>query len=65
LFYAIHHSASVCGASGEKHRVKDYRHGSDAGAGVWKVEIKTQFASGGTLLKEPRVIESAFALTVA
>jgi hypothetical protein len=35
------------------------------GAGTWKVEIKTQFTVGGTFLKEPRVIESAFALTVA
>jgi hypothetical protein len=35
------------------------------GAGAWKVEVVTQFASGGTLLKEPRAVESAFALTVA
>jgi hypothetical protein len=34
-------------------------------AGTWKVEVVTQFASGGTLLKEPRTIESAFAVTVA
>jgi hypothetical protein len=34
-------------------------------AGTWKLEIKTQFSSGGTLLKEPRAIESAVVLTVA
>jgi hypothetical protein len=34
------------------------------GAGKWKAEIKTQFATGGKLLKEPRVIESGFTLTV-
>jgi hypothetical protein len=34
-------------------------------SGTWKVEIVTQFTVGGTFLKEPRVIESAFALTVA
>jgi hypothetical protein len=33
--------------------------------GTWKVEIKTQYAgSGDTILKAPRVIESAFVLTV-
>ncbi|MDR1218257.1 MAG: DUF4469 domain-containing protein [Treponema sp.] len=36
------------------------------GAGLWKVEITTQYAgSGNTVLKSPRVIESAFTLTVA
>ncbi|MDR1218401.1 MAG: DUF4469 domain-containing protein [Treponema sp.] len=36
------------------------------GAGAWKVEIKTQYAgSGNTVLKSPRVIESAFTLTVS
>jgi hypothetical protein len=35
------------------------------GAGTWKVEIKTQFTVGGSFLKEPRAIESVFALTVA
>jgi hypothetical protein len=35
-------------------------------AGEWKVEIKTQYAgSGDTELKTPRVVESAFTLTVA
>jgi hypothetical protein len=34
-------------------------------AGTWKLEIKTQYTVGGTLLKEPRVIESAIVLTVA
>jgi hypothetical protein len=35
-------------------------------AGVWKVEIKTQYAgSGDTALKAPRIIESAFTLTTA
>jgi hypothetical protein len=33
-------------------------------AGAWKVEVATQFASGGTLLKEPRVIEFKGELTV-
>jgi hypothetical protein len=34
-------------------------------AGEWKMEIKTQYAgSSGTELKTPRVIESAFTLTV-
>jgi len=28
----------------------------------WKIIIKTQFSSGGTLLKEPRTVESGFAL---
>jgi hypothetical protein len=34
------------------------------GAGKWKVEVKTQYTVGGTFLKEPRVIESRFVLTV-
>ncbi|MDR2807504.1 MAG: DUF4469 domain-containing protein, partial [Spirochaetaceae bacterium] len=35
-------------------------------AGTWKVEIKTQYAgSGNTFLKNPRVAESSFTLTVA
>jgi hypothetical protein len=34
-------------------------------AGTWRVEIETQYAgSGDTALKNPRVIESAFTLTV-
>ncbi|MDR2150528.1 MAG: DUF4469 domain-containing protein [Spirochaetaceae bacterium] len=33
-------------------------------AGKWKVEVKTQYTVGGTFLKESRVIESHFALTV-
>jgi hypothetical protein len=33
-------------------------------AGKWKVEVKTQFASGGTRLKEPRIIEFKGELTV-
>jgi hypothetical protein len=33
--------------------------------GSWKVEIKTQFTLGGKTLKERRVIESKFALTIA
>ncbi|MDR0411211.1 MAG: DUF4469 domain-containing protein, partial [Treponema sp.] len=31
--------------------------------GVWKVEIVTQFTTGGTFLKEPRVLESGIELT--
>jgi hypothetical protein len=33
-------------------------------AGKWTAEVKTRFASGGTLLKEPRVIEFKGELTV-
>jgi hypothetical protein len=33
-------------------------------AGMWKVDVVTQFASGGTLLKEPRTIEFKSELTV-
>jgi hypothetical protein len=34
-------------------------------SGSWTVEIKTQYTVGGTFLKEPPTIKSAFALTVA
>jgi hypothetical protein len=34
-------------------------------AGAYKLEIVTQHASGGTLLKEPRTIELQGELTVA
>jgi hypothetical protein len=34
-----------------------------APAGTYKVVIKTQYSSGSSLLKEPRVIESSFTLT--
>jgi hypothetical protein len=34
-------------------------------AGTYKLEVVTQHASGGTLLKEPRASEGAFTLTVA
>ncbi|MHB9295296.1 hypothetical protein PilKf_01038 [Pillotina sp. SPG140] len=33
-------------------------------AGQWKVEIRTQFSNSSTTLKNPRVIESRFPLTV-
>jgi hypothetical protein len=33
-------------------------------AGTWKVAIKTQYTSGASFLKNPRVIESAVSLTV-
>jgi hypothetical protein len=33
-------------------------------AGGWKVEVKTQYIVGGTFLKEPRVIESPFVMTI-
>jgi hypothetical protein len=33
-------------------------------AGKWQVEVKTQYTVGGTFLKEPRIIESPFTLTV-
>jgi hypothetical protein len=32
--------------------------------GKWQVVVKTQYTVGGTVLKEPRVIESPFTLTV-
>jgi hypothetical protein len=34
-------------------------------AGAWKIQVVTQYTSGGTLLKEPRTIESAVEFTVA
>jgi hypothetical protein len=34
-------------------------------AGAWKVQVVTQWTSGGTLLKEQRTIESAVEFTVA
>ncbi|GAB6391723.1 MAG: DUF4469 domain-containing protein [Treponematales bacterium] len=34
-------------------------------AGQWKARVVTLFSSDGTLLKEPRTIESAHPLTVA
>ena len=33
-------------------------------SGEWKVVIKTQYTVGGSFLKEPRIIESPFTLTV-
>jgi hypothetical protein len=33
-------------------------------AGQWKARVVTMFSSGGSLLKEPRTIESAHPLTV-
>ncbi|MDR0644151.1 MAG: hypothetical protein LBG05_04445 [Treponema sp.] len=32
--------------------------------GAWKLEIVTQYSSGSTFLKEPRVLEFAGELTV-